>query len=99
MDMLEAAHTQLVQRLDTAAIIFGLKTKGRLRGWSEKEIPSTEAQSASPNHVDAVVAAIETRAKLKGVAVREELENYLRIFGERLEPKICKELHKRFGPS
>ena len=34
--MLEAAHDQLVQKLDVPSVIFGLKTQGRPRGWSEK---------------------------------------------------------------
>lgn len=36
IDFLEAAHTALVKRGDTAAVIFGLKTQGRNRGWSER---------------------------------------------------------------
>jgi hypothetical protein len=36
IDFLEAAHTELVKRGDAAAIIFGLKTQGRKRGWAER---------------------------------------------------------------
>lgn len=36
IDFLEAAHTELVKGGDTAAVIYGLKTKGRSRGWAER---------------------------------------------------------------
>jgi hypothetical protein len=36
VDLFEAAHVSKVMAGDTAAIIFGLKTKGRHRGWSER---------------------------------------------------------------
>lgn len=55
IDFLEAAHTELVKRGDTAAVIYGLKTQGRHRGWSER--PDTLILSTSA--LDAVAKAYQ----------------------------------------
>ncbi len=95
LDMLEAAHTQLVQKLDPAAVIFGLKTKGRRRGWSERDrLEKEEAQDYADKTASELKAVIEERARQKGISFQEELKNYLDFFADRLLPEIRTNLEK-----
>ena len=55
LDFLEAAHTELVNRGDVAAVIFGLKTKASARGWVE---PSRNAPATTTADVIDVLSRV-----------------------------------------
>lgn len=81
-DALEFAHTQLVNKGDVTAVIFGLKAKGRHRGWNEKEPFSLlPAADVDAEKIEKIRAAITSRAMSRGVPFDEELEVYFGMFG------------------
>jgi len=94
-DMLESAHTALVQKLDPAAVIFGLKTKGRRHGWNERELTPAEANAAATeSELEKIRTLVESRAQAKGITFQEELKVYLSIFGESLPEQIGEKLRE-----
>ena len=93
LDMLEAAHTELVKKLDTSAVIFGLKTKAKTRGWSERECSAVELKPIDGHpEIELLRAAVRNRANQKGISYRDELRNYLGLFGEVVVPTIAEAL-------
>ena len=90
LDMLEAAHTELVRKLDTAAVIFGLKTKAKLRGWGEREFPADLAKPVDENpDLTMLRALVRQRAQSKGITYYDELRIYLGLFGDVIDPTIA----------
>ena len=89
IDMLEAAHTELVKKLIPAAVIFGLKTKAKHRGWNEREyVVSIDDR----DELGTLRGMIEVRAKQLGISYLEELAKYLAMFEQVLVPEIDEKL-------
>jgi hypothetical protein len=76
LDYMEGKLMQRVEAGDTTAIIFGLKTLGRERGYSERPKEDLSGEEL-------------ILAQLKNA---EELANYLRLFGDEIKPAIREEL-------
>lgn len=95
IDMLEAAHTELVRKLDPAAVIFGLKTKGRKRGWNERELPDG-AVVVTKEAFEQVVEAFRAWLDDYRDAPEEEKVKWLCRFADN-SGVDCKKLAERVG--
>lgn len=84
-DLLEAALMQQVAQGNISAIIFGLKTLGRDRGYGER--PVSEFFS-DQEKAEVIIGQIEKRAIEEGWSFGEELKLYLELFAEKLKPEI-----------
>lgn len=80
VDAFESAHMRKILDKDdggdTAAIIYGLKTKGRHRGWAEREVINKVEVEITPA-LEQIRAAIAKRAEEKGISFQDELKTFL----------------------
>lgn len=93
-DAIEAAHMKkLVDKDsggDVAAIIFGLKTKAKHRGWNEREF--VIRNEAEADEVAKLKSAIADRAQALGITYQEELRKFLSMFGKQLAEPVVEKL-------
>lgn len=91
LDIFEGALLDRAIKGDTTAIIYGLKTKGRGRGYVEaKDEPKQEELNPS---LVSLKMGIEMRAEEKGIDFEEELRNFLNSrYAEKIRPEIKHQL-------
>jgi hypothetical protein len=92
LDFFEGRLMELAQQnnaVGATAVIFGLKTLAKRRGYTEKSV-LTDKQDY--NELQLLKRQIEAGAKERGVTYEEELRLYLNVFGVTLKPEIHQEL-------
>lgn len=89
-DVLEAQLVRRVYSGDTAAIIFGLKTRAKDRGYTDQIQQTDQAEEALI--FNQLKNMIERRANEKGITFADEVQNYLNLFGREIKPEIKEKL-------
>ncbi len=95
-DKLEFAANLLIEEAHPQLVMFGLKTKARDRGWSER-VAIAPPEKTLDEEMKPLIARINEGAKIWGHTFREEALQFLEVFRPTLRPEWVERLEEMIG--